>query len=70
MMNIAASGNAGIPAGKPSHKSWYFRGYLPHLDQPGLIQTNPPFSPFDPVPENGDQVLVHDMNKMSLQAYS
>ena len=26
-----------VPAGQP-HKGWYSRGYLPHLDQPGLVQ--------------------------------
>ena len=26
------------PSGERSYKGWYSRGYLPHLDQPGLIQ--------------------------------
>ncbi|MFC1852482.1 transposase [candidate division CSSED10-310 bacterium] len=50
-LNIAVPGNAGIPAGQPSHKGWYSRGYLPHLDQPGLIQTLV-FRLFDAVPEH------------------
>ena len=35
-MSKCDPGNAGIPAGP---KGWYSRGYLPHLDQPGLIQS-------------------------------
>ena len=22
----------------PTHRGWYHRGYLPHCDQPGLLQ--------------------------------
>jgi len=43
--NAAVSGGsynhkapAGKDAGVPGHKGWYSRGYLPHLDQPGLYQ--------------------------------
>jgi len=34
----ADAGSAAIPAGT-RHKGWYSRGYLPHLDQPGLYQS-------------------------------
>jgi putative DNA methylase len=39
-------GSAGIPAGK----GWYSRGYLPHLDQPNMIQSIN-FRLHDAVPE-------------------
>ena len=37
----ASPGSAGIPAGKDAGapRGWYSRGYLPHLDQPGLYQS-------------------------------
>lgn len=41
-----ATGSAGIPAGK----GWYSRGYLPHLDQPNLLQSIN-FRLHDAVPE-------------------
>ena len=48
----SAAGNAAIPGGSvPSpHKGWYSRGYLPHLDQPGLYQSIN-FRLHDSVPE-------------------
>ena len=44
--DAGAPGNAGIPAGK----GWYSRGYLPHLDQPNMIQSIN-FRLHDAVPE-------------------
>jgi len=37
----AYAGSAAIPGGPVmgTHKGWYSRGYLPHLDQPGLYQS-------------------------------
>jgi REP element-mobilizing transposase RayT len=44
--DAGATRNAGIPAGK----GWYSRGYLPHLDQPNLLQSIN-FRLHDAVPE-------------------
>jgi REP element-mobilizing transposase RayT len=32
-------GSADIPVGPKEHKEWYSRGYLPHFDHPGLVQS-------------------------------
>ena len=46
-----STGNAAIPGGiSASPKGWYSRGYLPHLDQPNLIQAVT-FRLHDSVPE-------------------
>jgi len=44
-------GSAGIPAGENAHKGWYSRKYLPHFDQPGLVQSIT-FRLYDSVPES------------------
>jgi REP element-mobilizing transposase RayT len=46
--DAGAPGNAAIPGG---NRGWYSRGYLPHLDQPGLYQSIN-FRLYDSVPES------------------
>lgn len=38
ILNAWQPGSAGILAGDDGAARWYSRGYLPHLDQPGLVQ--------------------------------
>lgn len=33
-----ADGTPALPGPRREHKGWYSRGYLPHFDQPGLVQ--------------------------------
>ncbi|CEF49443.1 unnamed protein product [uncultured bacterium] len=36
---IKSPGNAGILPASAPHKAWHSRGYLPHFDHPGLVQS-------------------------------
>jgi REP element-mobilizing transposase RayT len=51
-------GSAGIPAGP---KGWYSRGYLPHLDQPGLLQSIS-FRLHDAVPTHVVEQWKHELH--------
>jgi REP element-mobilizing transposase RayT len=36
---LPTPGAADIPVGTKTHKEWFSRGYLPHCDHPGLVQS-------------------------------
>jgi len=57
-MSIHDPGSAGIPAGP---KGWYSRGYLPHLDQPGLLQSIS-FRLHDAVPTHVVEQWKHELH--------